>query len=510
MSDETVALMEKAGQPYKPTMGVKEGWKEVCRRCPDLVDNTEKPNGLPLILRTGAVAACLAIGLLTWMVFCDQSTPHTHSQHSTTKQLASALTPSVKVELVRQSGNVAIPTGKKTVTGRALKTLLINAKHQMMMNADTSLCIEPLLANAQLGCLVKLDAGEIYAHVEYYGNPFIVETANGKAVITGTTFSVKAEGNSTTLVVAEGTVRYESEKGIVRVAAGQKSVIVGQSAPSIPLSCNTAELAAWVTGYKAGPALTQPESNSDTFEPPWPSRAAIVLENIDYDYWLREKRHWFSTHFPWIFRLQSALAEEGVEVGYPELLIKTGDVWQFAYIRAIPDRFSVLSLDSLLTTVSGYGFDKQWLLENVFAAKYVPDNLELPKNPLTGLKAFEEWKLCLENAGNTSMELDCDTWWRSLHASTYLAETRALIWFFVRDGKYSLATEERSRVLALLEEEVAAAHKCENILANPYNSDTHRPLCEDKSHGLLDSIIDCIETMYRCEQELSLNADNNQ
>lgn len=38
-------------------------------------------------------------------------------------------------------------------------------------------------------------------------------------------------------------------------------MIVGQSAPSIPSSCNTAELTAWATGYEPGLAFAQAESD---------------------------------------------------------------------------------------------------------------------------------------------------------------------------------------------------------------------------------------------------------
>ena len=55
----------------------------------------------------------------------------------------------------------------------------------------------------------------------------------------------------------------------------------------------------------------------------------VVLESVDYEQWVEQKREWFKQQFPWIFQLKDALAKEGVEVDYAELLIKTGDIWQF-------------------------------------------------------------------------------------------------------------------------------------------------------------------------------------
>jgi len=63
ISDETVAAIEKANRVYKPKMTVEEGWKDLCRRCPDLAESTKKPKILQLFLRIGAVAACLVIGI---------------------------------------------------------------------------------------------------------------------------------------------------------------------------------------------------------------------------------------------------------------------------------------------------------------------------------------------------------------------------------------------------------------------------------------------------------------
>lgn len=69
VSEDTLALIEKANQSNKPRMTVEEGWKDLCRRCPDLAKSKEKSKSLQLFPRIGAFAACLVIGILTWMVF---------------------------------------------------------------------------------------------------------------------------------------------------------------------------------------------------------------------------------------------------------------------------------------------------------------------------------------------------------------------------------------------------------------------------------------------------------
>ena len=498
ISEDTLDLIEKAGQSYKSKMTVEEGWKDLCRRCPELAENTEKPKNHRLFLRIGAVAACLVIGILTWMVFSNYLKPQTLPQDSSSQHVASVPKLSVKVELVRLSGNIAINTGQAIVADNELKTLLINGKHQMAMNTNTILTIEPSAKNSNIGCLVKLDSGRIYTHVQHDGNPFIVDTANGQAVITGTTFDIKATKDSTTLVVSEGTVQFESQEGVVNVTAGQISEIFGQSAPSIPLPCNIAELTAWATGYKPGPALTQVESeDNDWYLALSLEKEPIVLEETDYGSWVEQKRDWFKQEFTWIFQLKDALAKEGIKVDYPELLIKTGDVWQFACLEVSPARFSVINPNSLFKTASDYSFDKQWLLENVPAAKSVMEKPLLSENSLTDLVAFKRW---LDYLDETKKSIS-PTPIYSFHASKYLANTRSLIWFAVRDGKYALTDKERTEVLVLLQKEATAACNCQNEVL--YAENEQKPSCEKICQEPVDSVVGYIQMMKVVEKRIA-------
>jgi hypothetical protein len=315
-----------------------------------------------------------------------------------------------------------------------------------------------------------LTNGQIYTHVQHDGNPFIVDTANGQAVITGTIFDIKATKDSTTLVVNEGTVHFESEKGTVNVAAGQKSKITGQSAPSIPLACNTYELTAWATGYKPNTALAQDKPNDIDLYLKLPLRTdPIVLAKTNYDHWVSEKRTWFKTNFTWIFEIKDALAREGIEAEYTELLIQSGDVWQFVSLQRFPGRFSVPDFESLLKTAESYGFDREWLLENVSVAKLIQDKSLLLEHP-TGLDALDQLLKYLK--GTEAMPY----YLYPADAGRYLTETRSLIWFVINDGEFKLTDEQRTEVLDLLQQEVIAATNCFNDLLYP-EDEKKKPLC---------------------------------
>ena len=519
ISTETQQLLEHAGYKvveqnhvsthHKRPMTVEEGWQDLCKHYPDLAESTKKPKSLQLFLRMGAVAACLVIGVLTWMAFSIYSESKIVPE-SVTKRVVLAPNHSIRIELVSENGIIPILANQQITCDDEFKTLILNGKHRMMMNVNTILTVKPFLENSNIGCLVKLASGRIYTHVEHDGNPFIVETAHGQAVITGTTFDVKATENSTTLVVSEGTVQFESEDGVVNVSASQTSEIVGQSAPTNPISCDATELTAWATGYTHEPALVQAESNTDIswISWPWPfEREPTALEEINYDHWTKENRDWFKHQFPQVFQFQSALAKEGIEVDYPQLLIDSGDLWQFAYTKTTTDRFSVVSFNSLFKTASDYGFDKQWLLEKVPLAKYANENQILSKNSLTVLAAFEKWNSSFEDAKKSWEALGFDTQNQLFHASIYLANTRSLIWFAVNDGKYDLTDKEYTEVLALLQSQVNAASICQdNVL---YQSFKNKQACDlevcrqDKWYQWVDIITKNIKAIASAEEKIA-------
>jgi nitrogen fixation-related uncharacterized protein len=82
-----------------------------------------------------------------------------------------------------------------------------------------------------------------------------------------------------------------------------------------------------------------------------------------------------------------------------------------------------------------------------------------------------------------------------------LAETRSLIWFAVRNGQYDLTDEERTEVLALLQEEVMVACKCQNEVLYP--QDEQNLFCdEDKCSRSTNDEIELISIIYEHEKAL--------
>jgi len=247
----------------------------------DTIETTAKNQNqlYRLIAKVSAVAACFIICLSLWLVLSNPGIPPA--------QTAATTTPSVKIEELSQNRNLAISAATVIRTPHDdLKTLIINDRHRIVLNSNTTLSIRPLAEDSRVGCLVSLTLGEIFVHVEHDGNPFAVATSHGKAVITGTAFNIKATNNTTTLAVTRGSVQFGTDITFVEVLSGQLSKVIGQSAPTTPVLCDAAKLTAWATGHKAERILAQiaqSKSYSDRSELPQSSSGEPIVSDQEAD-----------------------------------------------------------------------------------------------------------------------------------------------------------------------------------------------------------------------------------
>ncbi|MHC4739941.1 MAG: FecR domain-containing protein [Planctomycetota bacterium] len=496
------ALIEERHPPANLYMTVEEGWRDLCRRCPDLAEDPKRQKYLRLFYKISAAAACLLIGISAWLMFSPDSKPEI-KQKVISQQ--GAFDSFLTVELVSDNSKTTIPPGQKLETSaNELKTLIIDNKHQIVMNADTVLTIRPLNVDKNYGCTVELASGQLYSQVKRNANPFIVKTSNGKAAITGTTFDISVADDSTTLVVSEGSVRFESKKGVVRVATGQISRIVGQSAPTKPRACNTAEITAWATSNQVEILPTKPDLHTTHSKHDHPGlliiSGPIDLEAIDYEGWVAEKRDWFNSEFPWIFQLEEALVKEGIDVDYPQLLMQSGYIWQFVYPESSAKRVAFLDFKLLLEAVLPYGLDRRWLFKNVPAAKYAIRIRKNTKDKFTSLKEFEQWTASFEGAPESPEEPDSSIISRSLQAGTYLVNTRTLLWLGIKNGISLDEFEDEEKLLSLLNQEIQAADRC--IQTAIAQSETTCPTKDDPLRARMIKEINVISESERAISEL--------
>jgi hypothetical protein len=479
------------------SMTIERGWKDLMRTCPDLAQQVKRRRNQRLFSGAGAAAACL-VAALTWALLSQDAKTRILPVESS--NVAGTSSSPVTVELITAAGNIAIPGDQKIVAGDELKMLRINNRHWLMLNKATSLLVWPLTADSHIGCIVRLDYGEVCAHVEHDGNPFVVETAHGRAVITGTTFDVKAETDGTILVVSEGTVRFESDNDAVNVTAGRRSRIAAKSAPTQPAECNPKEFMAWATANDADNIAAKSDiaaiGRKTTDLPLCLTSQTMDLERVDYDRWIEDHREWFKRQFPWIFELKEALAKEGIDVDYPTLLIKTGDIRQFVFSNLCPVAFSKPDIRSLLGAASFYGMNEDWLIKNIPIAKS-NSQTPAPRDVTTRLNYFDCW---IEYAAGPENSSVC---FFTSAACQYLAETRTLMWLAVKNGQFNLTAAQRNEVLGLLNREINAAWNCQNNMLYASDESKISP-CNKNNCDISNATIQFIESIKTAEEKIAV------
>jgi ferric-dicitrate binding protein FerR (iron transport regulator) len=421
-------------------------------------------------IRISAAAACLLLGVLGWWQMPGPRTPVTAPEGLVVSAGSISLAPG---PTDRSSGT---PSRTRIQTAASqIESLILGGRHQLIMNAGSSLSVEPLVENSRIGCLVRLDAGEICAHVEHDGGRFVVQTAHGRATITGTVFDVKVTAAGTSLVVAEGSVRFEALEGgpgtglMVQVAAGQQSTITAAlRLPSPPTACDAAALTAW-----AGTSQSKPRAPADAlandshrWELPLPAAPWAEVQTdpdqIDAAAWIEQNREWFRQQFPWIFELREALATEdrrppATIPDYPALLLWSRDIWRFAYPQAGADRQIEPDPNGLFRVAARYGHDESWLQRQSFLAKYATDR---PQHA-TGAAVFEQWVQDLQAQSDWRLqEIGSQEVHETLDACTYLVQTRTLALLALNQGLGNMTGPVKQEMSALLQEELRILSWC--------------------------------------------------
>jgi hypothetical protein len=460
-----------------------------------------KPRRFILRLRwaTG-VAACLAIAVLGWWVVLNLGVLPGKPDHS-------AALPGedmrLVIELASAGGRIAPGATIQTSAGET-KSVVLNNRHQVVLNAGTELSIEPLAEMGRAGCLVNLVLGEVYVHVEHDGNPFVVQTAHSRAIITGTTFDVKATDTGTTLVVAEGSVRFESEGGAVQVIAGQRSMITATSAPpSTPTACDAIALTVWTKSGQDRTQVAQDVSADDLGLhdlPLFPSPGTRTdLKSVSYSQWVEQNRDWFQRQFPDVFRLKGALTQDGIEADYFDLLLESAVVWQFAYPPASQNRLLVVEDEAITKAANRYGKDLQWLKDRGM----LPVATTAANEQKRMAEAFTLWQKELD-AVESGKEVPKELLLSSLHACIYLRQMRSLIWLAANTDRYSLPKLPKAELQALLEAEVVAADDGVSDVIQLLATDRSILACDsDPYRQLVRSLYETITQMTQTEERLA-------
>ena len=442
VSEDTQKLLEDAGHTVAPEliearrrrpMTLEEGWKDLQRRIPDLAGTplpTRRPKPLTRSrIRPRRVGAVVAVAASIALVLLLGGRLFLSSQR--TGKPASA--PRVFAEWVTPDGNQPLALEETISTGAQKREFVLGGKHKVMANTRTRFSIQPLGRGGRQGYLLDLTFGELYVEVAHDGNPFEVHTPSANAVITGTRFDIQADADRTTLVVTEGSVRFESPFGSVDVTASHFSACLAASAPQSPAPADALASVGW-----ARSSLRVDEISEDRVDLGLtvPKRAPIDLDAIDGDRFAEEHRAWFKSQFPWVFEWVDALATQGMDVDYPELLMVSGDVWQFHFPDAWDGPLTAFEPAAASRVAARYGVDVGKLLPGddpdaaVLAGPDAPTEEALMA---TYQNAYERWKEAMASAAeNTRDPFPSGLLFFSMRATDFLTNTRALAFAWLR------------------------------------------------------------------------------
>lgn len=444
-------------KPYRP-MTVGEGWEDLKRRCPSLAEacrrDERKRKLRRMVWRIGslAAAACVLIAVGVGFLTLRNSGSDRPGSEVAANQNGS---PAAYAELVTTKGRKPLALDRLITTGDQPCEILLGGMHRVVMNASTVATFSAAPAQAGKNASgeatnynIQLARGELYVEV-VPGHPFTVNTANARLDITGTKFDVRAEWDRTDLTLLKGSVRFsrllaanatKSTEAFVEVTAGYTASVVGQAAPTTPRKTDALAATAWARDLVLSNAVATayPEENLhllESIQGYWPRSQTLDLDSIDYVQWREEHREWFRREFPWIFQAADALKQhKGLDADYIELLMVSGDIWQFHYPRAINQPIPAFNAAGIRQIAAYYGVDPAALL-----AAIAPANADINEQPLAKAaeeyqKAMRNWQTDIAGLGKTenrdaaAEKRNSDVLLFSLRAGTYLTNTRTAAW----------------------------------------------------------------------------------
>ena len=426
-------------------MTTQEGWEDLQRRSASLTlavcrrKEADALRGSRRWIGTLAAAASilLAIGV-TWLAIGN------HRPVPPTVATGKVVPADARFELLGPHGRVPLVAGQHVITNDQPREVLLGGMHRVVLNRQTEAAFNAR-GGAATGSLdrtayeIQLARGEMYVEV-VPGNPMAVRTGNALLRITGTKFNVKAGDGSTELVLFKGSVRFSRSADMeqfVDVLAGQQSLIAGDSAPTTPRGADAMAATEWARQGAEGkaPAGSQPNMDKETISispTQWLPSERGNLDFLAYGTWRDGKTEDFRRDFPWIFRIRDVLKQRhGIDADYLDLLMISGDIWQFHYPLGGQEPMSTFRATAVERIAEAYRLDKSQLLAEIAA----PPNCEAKgHSPDERLAALRQWSVDIATVAAAPNYLPAETLTAALRATTYLANTRTAAYLWIRQN----------------------------------------------------------------------------
>jgi len=441
--------------PPRRAMTREESWEDLLRRAPDLAAAWRRQQARERLRRrvgwglTAAAAACVVLAAtIGWPLLTNRAPHPPVAKQQAPQPQADVAQGSIEVKTA--AGVYRLVPGQPFTADRPAE-IILDRMHRVILRAGSTASFSPRGGDSTdaaadgLAYLVELQHGEIYVAVTP-GHPFEVRTGNAAVFVTGTKFDVAAAAARTTVVLLHGGVRFgrrEAPHRYVDLSPGERCSIVGDAPPSPPQRVDALAVTAWAQRVNVDevPSGPMPEPAADSLlSDRWDQPVAGNLDSVDYGHWLGDNRQWFSREFPWIFTLQSALGERfGIQADYVELLVVSGDIWQFEYALPLGQPIAAFNPAGVARLARHYGVDQTVLLAAAeragFAEPSSADTSGAQAAPAPrAADAFRRWQADLEAAATGSAAFPGELTAFSLRAGLFVSRTRMTACLWAREN----------------------------------------------------------------------------
>lgn len=389
-----------------------------------------------------ALAACVALVLTGGWLWSLMS--HPSSSGSTLNQASIVMLGGLGGE------SQALALGQTVTTQEQRRELLLGGMHRVVLNHDTTVTVQQDPAKSQKGAIayaLMLRHGEVYVEV-VPGHPFTVMTPGARLDITGTKFDVKAYADQTELTLLKGGIQFSAldhPNQTMKVTAGQVSMVVGRSAPTSPRVVDAWSVTAWAREANQEPSKVARIASPTSMEglEGWDGRegaAQAALPDVDtlaYVPWRDAHEDWAVRQFPWVPQVRQTLASQGVTADWIDVLVYSGDLWQFHFDpqKSAGQPLTRLESSSLVRLARYYKVDEAVVLRSVglFPALAQEDAPAATTPPAQAYReALGRWREALLTADSGKPERDRDLMLFSLQAGEYLANTRTAVYLWAK------------------------------------------------------------------------------
>jgi hypothetical protein len=230
--------------------------------------------------------------------------------------------------------------------------------------------------------------------------------------------------------------------------------------------------------------------------------ASTGLVSVDYGDWRDGRRDWFQKEFPWIFRVEDELKAQGRNVDYVELLVVSGDIWQFKYVAdgPISQEFASVKSQSLAFLDARYSLNAKELSNQTGRAGELVSAATTRDSDASDAKNLKQWANDISSAAANPRGFTIDDMIIMLRAATYLQNTRTAAYLWIKSHREEAqqypAVREHGNLQDLSEQIIDAqtvAAISENLLSMPSSDQT----CGGLSPGVRKELSDALQRLAK-------------